>query len=738
MSSEKREQILADFIECTGLENEEECITILEQYQWNLLNAVQAVLDRLGGGSDTNIESTVPKHSTTTTTTTTTTSSHRSTTTKQSPVVKKPNHINSNHKRHSDSDDNNDSDEPRIIKSLPGGPRTNKGTSGTTNRGSVRELHFTIEYKDHTEPITVFDTDSIRQLQSKIAEKLHVPPNRQKFTNWTSKHYDDQTILKDLNLPKDNTIHLIATAPSMINGATRTSSSSASSSATTTTTSSRTSRHPTTPPKNASTTASPYFPITVLYEDKSGKSTPYELVLKPNTTIGEMKKEIEHVTRLPTRQQNWTGLFGAKDSDQLRQTSISRKAHLIVRKIESSSNQKISPNKPDVKHSTLIKQGSEDEPMDVDPVIDLEQDDDDINSLPRLSNTTTTTNVTSNRELLIPDRCTDDIMGLEHFSRVFHARFGSTGPILYIGSLDQAIQDSLYTSRNERRPLAIYLHNDRSVCANVFCAQVLASETTIEYLANNYVVWAWDITTDANRTRLLETFKRCIGPQYAQRISVMEKDAFPLLLILIRTRGSLELISIIEGKNTPSEVLLNLIQTHDIYEQQRQRDAEEEISREKRENLKKQQEDEYNRSLQADLAKEQARLADERRQKEEHDANERKQKEEHDANERLKQKHLQQQQECKARLPQEPNETEKDITRLKIRLPNDEGILMRRFRINDTLQILFDYLTSQGRMFGEYKLLSTYPKRDLTQLNRLDTFEQLKLYPQEQLILENL
>ena len=63
---------------------------------------------------------------------------------------------------------------------------------------------------------------------------------------------------------------------------------------------------------------------------------------------------------------------------------------------------------------------------------------------------------------------------------------------------------------------------------------------------------------------------------------------------------------------------------------------------------------------------------------------------------------------------------------------------MRRFRITDNLQTLFDYLTTQGRMLGEYKLLTTYPKRDLTTLNFSDTFEQLKLYPQEQLILESL
>ena len=123
--------------------------------------------------------------------------------------------------------------------------------------------------------------------------------------------------------------------------------------------------------------------------------------------------------------------------------------------------------------------------------------------------------------------------------------------------------------------------------------------------------------------RLIETFKRCIGHQYAQQISGMAKDAFPLLLILIRSRGALELINVIEGKSTPSEVLLQLIQSHETFQLQRERDTEEELIREKRENLKKQQEDEYNRSLEADLAKEKARLDDERRQKEEHISNER-------------------------------------------------------------------------------------------------------------------
>jgi hypothetical protein len=53
----------------------------------------------------------------------------------------------------------------------------------------------------------------------------------------------------------------------------------------------------------------------------------------------------------------------------------------------------------------------------------------------------------------------------------------------------------------------------------------------------------------------------------------------------------------------------------------------------------------------------------------------------------------QQQRECTARLPAEPSETEKNITRLKIRLPNNEGILMRRFRINDTLQVCYNKIS---------------------------------------------
>ncbi|CAF4143042.1 unnamed protein product, partial [Rotaria sp. Silwood1] len=72
---------------------------------------------------------------------------------------------------------------------------------------------------------------------------------------------------------------------------------------------------------------------------------------------------------------------------------------------------------------------------------------------------------------------------------------------------------------------------------------------------------------------LFETLRRCVGNQCAQRVDAMEHNSFPLILIVIRSHGSLELVNVIEGKNTPSEVLLNLIQSHESFEQQRLREV---------------------------------------------------------------------------------------------------------------------------------------------------------------------
>lgn len=73
-------------------------------------------MEKIGPGSD----SAVPKHSTA--------SNH------QSSIVKKPTR-NGKLRTHSDLDDNDDSDDVRVIKSVPGHSKASKGATGGPSRG---------------------------------------------------------------------------------------------------------------------------------------------------------------------------------------------------------------------------------------------------------------------------------------------------------------------------------------------------------------------------------------------------------------------------------------------------------------------------------------------------------------------------------------------------------------------------------------------------------------------------
>lgn len=49
---------------------------------------------------------------------------------------------------------------------------------------------------------------------------------------------------------------------------------------------------------------------------------------------------------------------------------------------------------------------------------------------------------------------TNDIVALENFNRVFHLRYQGTGPFLFIGSLDAAVQASLFAPLFDVMPLS--------------------------------------------------------------------------------------------------------------------------------------------------------------------------------------------------------------------------------------------------------------------------------------------
>lgn len=124
----------------------------------------------------------------------------------------------------------------------------------------------------------------------------------------------------------------------------------------------------------------------------------------------------------------------------------------------------------------------------------------------------------------------------------FVLRYGETHPVFYVGSLENAIKEALNGKAKDvslpmshfwyfpsslkmkiniasqdicytiyitvyifffpqRKLLAVYLHHDGSILSNVFCSQILCSESVVNYLSSNFITWAWDMTHETNCAR---------------------------------------------------------------------------------------------------------------------------------------------------------------------------------------------------------------------------------------------
>ncbi|KAG8230573.1 hypothetical protein J437_LFUL004486 [Ladona fulva] len=86
-------------------------------------------------------------------------------------------------------------------------------------------------------------------------------------------------------------------------------------------------------------------------------------------------------------------------------------------------------------------------------------------------------------------------------------------------------------------------------------------------------------------------------------------------------------------------------------------------------------------------------------------------------------------------LPDEPVEGDAFVTKIRFRLPT-EKVITRLFHVTTKLKVLFDYLVVQGYHQDDYKVLTSWPRRDLTEMDQESTLQELNLYPQETVILE--
>uniref|UniRef100_A0A8C1ZQG1 Fas (TNFRSF6) associated factor 1 n=1 Tax=Cyprinus carpio TaxID=7962 RepID=A0A8C1ZQG1_CYPCA len=326
---------------------------------------------------------------------------------------------------------------------------------------------------------------------------------------------------------------------------------------------------------------------------------------------------------------------------------------------------------------------------------------------------------------MMPENSENEGDALLHFTAEFSRRYGDCHPVFYIGSLEAASQEAFYGKARDRKLLAIYLHNDESVLGNVFCSQMMCADSIVSYLSQNFITWAWDVTKEANKARLLTMCTRHFGSVVAQTIRTYKTDQFPLLLIVMGKRTSNEVLNVIQGNTTVDELMMRLMGAMEIFTAQQQEDIKDEDEREAREMVKREQDEAYRLSLEADRKKREAQEREEAEQVRQ----ERIRKEQEEEREAIRLS-------LEQALPPEPKEEGGEpVSKLRIRTPSGE-FLERRFLGSCKLQVLFDFIASKGYPSDEFKLLTTFPRRNITQIDPAWSLVEAKLFPQETLFLE--
>lgn len=300
--------------------------------------------------------------------------------------------------------------------------------------------------------------------------------------------------------------------------------------------------------------------------------------------------------------------------------------------------------------------------------------------------------------------------------------------------------------------LAIYLHHDGSVLTNVFCDQLLKCETIMQTMHHNFILYGWDLTYESNKNMFLSSLSACAGVTATITARNVTVGQLPSILIIGKTRSTCEVLSMIHGNVSKDELLNKLIDTINMYSDQRDIEVREENERAAREQVKMEQDVAYNESLEADRRKEEAK-----RKREQALATERR-RVESEQQELQAYREASQLDAARYVTPEPPADT-LGVTKIRIRKPTGD-FFERRFLATTKLLILLKYVASKGFPVDEFKLISSYPRRDvnidfffncfysanfinyflnlfqLSAVNPQETLFHYKLCPQETLILE--
>ncbi|KAL3993779.1 UBA-like domain family protein [Acanthocheilonema viteae] len=311
---------------------------------------------------------------------------------------------------------------------------------------------------------------------------------------------------------------------------------------------------------------------------------------------------------------------------------------------------------------------------------------------------------------LVPSDFTSVDEALHNFVTVFEARYGGNHPPFYSGSLQDALREALEAPARpvaERRPLAVYLHNDRAIACNIFAKNVLCSGSVSSLLKGQFITWPWDITQKENRLKLFEWIDMLNVRDIRQTLEKFPDERFPLLVVIIKEKGVILPVSVAWGCDGPQQVVNKLMEGLEEYQRIKTAEAAEERERIEREKIREEQAREYEQSLAQDRAR-QERL--EREKNEQKAEEERRAKEEQDKTKRL--------QELAASLPMEPAADETNIAIVRVRFPNGR-MELRRFRMSEPLRNITIYVESKGYSLDTHRIWTS----DMPMKNVVESYD---------------
>ncbi|XP_068599366.1 FAS-associated factor 1 [Brachionichthys hirsutus] len=664
-SSMDREMILADFQACTGIDNIAEAITLLELNNWDLVAAINGVIPQENGILQSNFSS----------------------------DVSQPSMFGPPSQSEAADAAAGGALPPASSSSSSSSPPSSSTTavcpSNLTSRHIVerqpRMLNFRVEYRQRTVELVLEEGSTVGEINQLLETELGIPVSKMQLKGWKSGDVSDSTVLRSLHLPKNNSLYVLTPD---IAPAASTSKNSAL-------------------PESLSQN----FLLVISHREAQRD---YNLNFPGSRTIQEVKRNISDLTNIPVRHQQWEGwpTSASDDSMTLAVSGISYPCHhLSVCRRSLPAN----PQEP-TEECADVHMVSDSEGDDFEDASEFGVDDSEMFGMG---------SSTCQKSPMMPENSDNEADALLHFTAEFSSRYGETHPMFYIGSLEAASQEAFYGKARDRKLLAIYLHNDDSVLSNVFCSQMMCADSIVSYLSQNFITWAWDVTKETNKASLLTMCTRHFGSVVTQTIRTYKTDQFPLLLIVMGKRTSNEVLNVIQGNTTVDELMMRIMGAMEIFTAQQQEDIKDEDEREARETVKREQDEAYRLSLEADRKKREAQEREEAEQV------------------RLEQMRKEQEEEKEAirlsleqTLPPQPDEdAPEQISKLRIRTPSGEFV-ERRFLGSCKLQVLFDFVASKGYPSEEFKLLTTFPRRNITQLDPGSTLLEAKLFPQETLFLE--